>query len=145
MKIESYNPTDMTMLSADVTGVDFGVTIKGQHSTNVIVVRPVATSETLTELALFLEDNDGLDHTQFGKYKSSVATPGITPGSNYLSDYFIPVPGVSDTSMLTTLSDFGLVYTPSSPEYTWVDAEAGVSETEIGSSSVNLRFVFEYI
>jgi hypothetical protein len=145
MRIETYNPTDMSVLESDATGVDFGVAIKGQHS-NVVAVRPINSSPdtNFLEIALFLENNAGLNHTQFGKFKSSTAIPGITAGSDYLSDYFVQVTGISDTSMISTFSGFGLLYNAANPEYTWIDAEAGLSETTIGDSNVNFRFVFEY-
>jgi hypothetical protein len=132
----------MALLSSDATGVDFGDAFIGQHS-NVVAIRPVGTIENFTSLAMFLEDNDGLGHTLFGKYKNANAIEGITPGSDYLSDFFIPVPGVSDASTIGIYSDFGLVFDPSNPEYAWMDAEAGADET-VGSGSVNFRFVFEY-
>jgi len=144
MRIETYNPTDMSVLESDATGIDFGVAIKGQHS-NVVAVRPIKTDETnFVALALFLENNAGLDHTQFGKFKSSSAIQDVTAGSDYLSDYFVQVTGISDTSMISTFSGFGLLYDAVNPEYTWVDAEAGLSETTLGDSNVNFRFVFEY-
>jgi hypothetical protein len=143
MRIETYLPSDMSLLSADATGVDFGEAFIGQHS-NVVAIRPFVTTEVSFEsLALFLEDSGGLGHTQFGKYKNGSPIQGITPGSDYLSDFFIPVPGVSDASLIGVYSDFGLVFEGSSPEYAWIDAEAGPSETA-GSASVNFRFVFEY-
>jgi hypothetical protein len=143
IKVESYIPATMALLSADVTGVDFGDVIKGQHGPNVVAIRPVKDGITFDALALFLENANGVDHTQFGKFKSASAIPGITPGSDYLSDYFVQITGISDTSMLSAYSDYGIMYNAASPEYSWMDAEAGVSES-VGDSAVNFRFVFEY-
>jgi hypothetical protein len=144
LKISSYNPVDMTLLSADATGIDFGEVIIGQHNTEAVAIKPVADGITFTALALFLESANGVDHSQFGKYKSSTAVLGITPGSDYLSDSFIPITGISDASLIGVYSDFGIVYDNTTPEYSWLDVEAGSAETAIGSSTVNFRFVFEY-
>lgn len=144
MKIQQYDPTDMSLLSSDVTGVDFGSGVAGQHCPNVIAIKPTAETETFQSLALFLEDNSGMDHTQFGKYKSSSAIPGITAGSDYLSDYLIEVEGISDAMLIPQYSDQGIVFDAGSPEYAWLDAGIGLNETTLGSNSINLRFVFEY-
>jgi hypothetical protein len=149
MRVETYNPTTMSLVSSDVTGVDFGDIIRGKPSGNAVVIKPVATIESsFVELAMFLENSDGLNHTQFGKFKSDAAITGITPGSDYLSDFFMPITGISDVSMLSVYSDFGLLFNLDGGglpyEYAWMDADADVSETSLGSSTVNFRFVFEY-
>jgi hypothetical protein len=138
----------MSRVSSDVTGVDFGDIIKGKPSGNTVVIKPVYDGMSFTELALFLEDTEGLNHTQFGKFKSDIAITGITPGSDYLSDFFMPITGISDISMLSVYSDFGLVFQLDGRgcpyEYAWMDAETDVSETQMGDTTVNFRFVFEY-
>ena len=145
MQVNQYNPVTMTLLSSDITGVDFGNVVKGNHSTSAITIKPVAEmGETITQLALFLEDNASMDNTQFGKFKNAAPTPGIGAGSDYLSDYFTEVEGISDVSQIGTYSDYGLVFTASNPEYAWIDAEVGLSETTLGAQAVNFRFVFEY-
>jgi hypothetical protein len=144
LKISSYNPSDMTLISADATGIDFGEVIIGQHNAEAVAILPVADGITFTALALFLENANGVDHSQFGKFKSSEAVQGILPGSDYLSDSFIPVTGISDASMIGVYSDFGIVYDSTTPEYSWLDVEAGSAEDAIGNSTVNFRFIFEY-
>jgi hypothetical protein len=144
LKIANFNPAGMTPLLDDVTGIDFGDTIRGQHSTNVVAIRPAAHGITLTALALFLENTSGVDHSEFGRFKSSTPITGIEPGSDYLSDYFIPITGISDASQIGEYSDYGIVFNATTPEYAWLDAEAGTSETMMGDSTVNFRFVFEY-
>jgi len=144
MKISTYNPVDMVQISAGVSGVDLGNVLRGNHNETAVVVKPVAdTGENLTLLAMFLEDNADLTHTQFGKFKSATPIQGITPGSNYLSDYFVETPGIQDVSGIYAFSDNGLLLNASAPEYVWLDAEAGSTETS-GSTTVNYRFVFEY-
>ena len=145
MKIETYNPTNMQMVSSDVTGVDFGNVVRGNHNTSAVVIRPVADGGTFDQLALFLENAGGLTHCQFGKYVNSAAVTGITPGDPQLSDYFVEAAGISDVSQIAGLSDNGIVLDAGAPEYIWVDVEAGVGETNLGAQSVNFRFVFEYV
>jgi len=144
LKIERYSPVNMSLVDADATGVDFGDAIKGQHCSNVVAIRPVAVDITFTALALFLENTNGVNHTEFGKYHSAVATPGITPGSNYLSDAFVPITGISDAAMIGMYSDYGIMFDSTDPEYAWMDAEIGTAENMLGSSTINFRFVFEY-
>lgn len=146
MRIESYNPADMQVVHSDVTGVDFGTAVKGNHASEVVAIRPVLEmGDVLTALALFLENDAGLDHTQFGKYKSHIATQGIEPGSAYLSDYFTEQNGLSDIMSAWAVSDQGLVLDPSNPEYIWMDAGVGSTEDQFGASTTNFRFIFEYV
>lgn len=145
MRVDQYNPVNMTLLASDITGVDFGSVVKGNHNSSAIVIKPVAEgSETITQLALFLEDNAGMNNTQFGKFKNAAPTPGIAAGSAYLSDYFQEVEDISDVSQIPAYSDYGLVFNASSPEYAWIDAEVGDTETTLGQQAVNFRFIFEY-
>lgn len=146
MLIASYDPVTMDTLSSDVTGVDYGAVIKGYHTANVAVIKPTlgGGESNFLKLALFLENNNGLNHTVFGKFKSLRPITGITPGSNYLSDYFIQVTGISDPSQIDVNSGIGLVFNATTPEYAWLDAQVGRSETATGSTNVNFRFVFEY-
>lgn len=144
MRIETYNPETMVLISSDDTSVDFGTVSRGHHNSQTVVIRPQAVSETISQLALFLENNDGLNHTVFGRYKSVTPTTGIEPGDSRLSDYLVQVPGVSDFSRWSELSDYGLGLNATAPEYVWLDAEAGSSETNLGDATINLRFVFEY-
>ena len=83
--------------------------------------------------------------TKFGKFKSGTPITGIAPGSNYLSDFFMVVPGISDVSQINVYSDQGLVLNAASPEYVWIDSEVGTTETHYGASNINLRFVFDFI
>ncbi len=145
MRIESYDPSDMSLNSSSVTGVAFGNVVKGNHNTTAVAIRPAIDGDTFTQLALFLENDAGMDHTQIGKFLTSVATQGITPGSDYLSDHFTEVTGISDISQIAQYSDNGLVFNAATPEYAWMDADVGLTETTLGVSSVNFRFVFEYV
>ncbi len=148
MKVASYNPVTMNQVSSDVTGIDFGTVIKGKHSSKVVSIRPflddTVPENTFLKLALFLENNNGLSRTVFGKYKSSSPITGITPGSDYLSDYFIQITGISDISQIDTHSGIGLVFNETAPEYAWLDAQVGLYDSAVGQTNVNFRFIFEY-
>lgn len=141
MKISQYNPVNMNLISDDVTGVDFGVAKLGDFCTNVIAIKPVAETEILTAISLFLEDRANLDHTRFGLYKSATPINGIVPGDSRLDTYLVESPGVSD---LVMFSGNQTALNASDPEYVWLDAKAGSTEDTFGASTVNYRFVFEY-
>lgn len=141
MRIARYNPTTMAEISGDITSIDFGNVILGRFCTSTMVIKPVAETEELTLLGLYLEDRAGLDHTRFGLYKSQTAYTGIGPGDARLNTYLTECPGVSDYSQF---SGSRVSYNIVDPEYTWLDAKAGLTETVFGDSTVNFRFVFEY-
>ena len=141
MKVSRYNPATMALISDDITGIDFGTVVIGKFCDNTMVIKPVAETEDLTLLALYLEDRASLDHTRFGLYKSQTEITGINPGDSRLNTYLIEAPGVSDYSQF---SDYRVAMDPDNLEYTWLDAKVGTNETSFGAASINLRFVFEY-
>jgi len=145
MKITTYNPTTGSPLVDDATGVDFGKTIQGNHTSTPIVIKPVVTTETnFTHLALFLESRGSFTNSLFGKYKNATFIPGIAAGSSALSDNFIQRSGVSDFyAPDAALATDGLVLNPSAPEYVWLDAQVGYIQA-VGSGTINYRFVFDY-
>ena len=144
MKINRYDSVDMSLLEEDVTGANFGDVLRAQHNAYPIVIQPeLELGEDFTQLALFLENKGGLDHSYFGKYKNSEALMDIAAGSDYLSDNFVVQEGVSDFIDFEDISGGGLVLDPINPEYVWMDVQVGSTET-CGSAQVNYRFVFEY-
>lgn len=145
MRVETYDPDTMTLLDSNATIVDFGTVARGHFNEHAVVIRPAAVSETFSQLALFLENNGGLDHTKFGKFKSATPILGIEPGDSFLSDFFTQARGVSDFANYAVISDYGIGFDPVTPEYAWMDAEAGTSELNLGNVTINLRFVFEYV
>jgi len=146
MRIEKYDYETMDLIASDATQVDFGTVARGHHNSQTVAIRPVAgMGETYMQLALFLEDNGGLGHTQFGKYKNAATIPGIEPGDPRLAPFFIQAIGVSDFTNYGILSDYGLPLDATSPEYIWMDAEASMYETNLGPATTNWRFVFEYV
>jgi hypothetical protein len=144
MKIASYNPTTMALLLSDTTAVNFGRVIRGNHAAELIVLKAVPETETLDMLALFLENNAGMNHTRFSNFKSSTAITGIQPGDPRLAAFFVPVTGISDIAGVQEFSDWGLMLNASAPEYTWLDARVGSTESPLNTSGINYRFVFEY-
>lgn len=145
MRIETYDPESMEIIESDATQVDFGTVARGHYNSQAVVVRPVAVSETFSRLAMFLEDNDGLNHTRFDKFKSAVPILGVEPGDPLFSDYFTQAFGVSDFTNFENISDYGIVFDHTSPEYVWMDAMVGTSENNLGDAVVNFRFIFEYV
>jgi hypothetical protein len=141
MKISRYNPATMALISDDITGIDFGDLTLGSFCQNAIVIKPVADTEDITLLGLYLEDRADLEHTRFGLYKSQTGHTGIAPGDSRLNTYLVEAPGVSDYSQF---SGSRITYDVGDPEYTWLDAKAGTNETVFGDSVINFRFVFEY-
>ena len=144
MKISSYNPATMDLISDDITGIAFGNVVRGGYASTPVVIKPVATTEgSFTRLALFLEDNDSLTATSFRYLKSATAVAGIGSGSALLSNHFTKVAGISDFTNYSTLSGYGAAMTAATPEYVWLDCKIGTTDT-VGSADINYRFVFEY-
>lgn len=137
-RVEAYDPVDMSLLSSDITELDFGTIIRGGYCQQTAVIKPIVMGD-ISALSLFLEDNGGFNNVLFGCVKASEAISGIYPGDPRISDYFIADPGVSDF----TTSDYGLSLNPVNPEYIWLDVNVGASSI-LGPGTANYRFVFEY-
>jgi hypothetical protein len=137
-RIESYDPLDMTMLSSDISDINFGGVIRGRYCSQAVVIKPILEGD-ITALALFLEDKNGFNHARFDYYASKDAIQGIVPGGPQMSDYFVENPGVSD--FIT--SDYGVSLDPDDPGFVWLDVNMGLGST-IGAGTINYRFVFEY-
>ena len=137
MKIQSYNPSDMSLLEDSITGIDFGTVYQGSHCEAAVVLRPVLTTEsTLNEMKLFLQSKVPYTKSSFGKYKDASGILGIVPGSIYLSDNFTQnvSPALSDSQ--------GLVLEAN--DYVWLDVQTG--DTETGTyTGVNYRLMFDYV
>ena len=145
MIINTYNPSTMALAESDVTGLDFGDVVKGQHNSEPVVIKPeLEFGDSFSQLSLYLEAVNSLTHSQFGKYKNSEAITGLQSGGDYLSDNFVAQPGISDFFDFESTSDAGLILDPDNPEYIWMDVQAGTGESS-GEGSINFRFVFEYV
>lgn len=144
MILNTYNPIDMSLVGSDISRVDFGGVVKGQHNSSPVVLKPILEpGASMSRLALYLENSGGLGHSQFGKYKNQEAITGLMPGSDQLSDHFTVQEGISDFINFESTSDYGIVLNPEVPEYLWLDVQAGNSENR-GVAQVNFRFIFEY-
>lgn len=137
MKIQKYNPIDMSLEEDSVVSLDFGTIYQGNHCETVQVVRPVTTTESsLSEMKLFLENNAPYTKSSFGVAASADPISGITPGSDFLSDHFSVVKNPA-------LSDGGGVPLQDG-EYVWLDIQLG--DQEKGSyNGLKYRFVFDYV
>lgn len=144
MKINSYNPVTMAKIGDDITGISHGNVVRGGYTSAPVVIKPEAETETVTQMAFFLEDDGALSATTFRFLSSSTAIPGIGSGDSRLSGQFIEANGVSDFSNYATISGWGIPLTASSPEYMWLDLNVGATETIGSNSSINYRLVFEY-
>lgn len=138
-RIDRYNPTNMALAESDISQVDFGGVIRGNHCNVPVVIKPVTTG-TVTQLALFLEDDGGLSNAAFGYLASKQVFCGIPAGGSQISDHFIETNGVSDFSQLSN----GVSLDPDSPEYVWLDVQIGAGSTLGEETGINYRFVFEY-
>lgn len=141
MKVNRYNPLDMSLISEDVSTIDFGNINKGFFCKEPIVVRLVPDNEVLTELAFYLENRGGLNHTRFGLYKSSFPVTGIPVDDSRINTFLEEAPGVSD---VVQYSDRRISLNVDNPEYIWLNAFVGYTETNVGAQGINYRFVFEY-
>ena len=138
-RIDRYNPTNMGLAESDISGVNFGGVIRGNHCSAAVVIQPVLAG-TVTQLALFLEDNGGLSNAAFGYLASKQKFSGIQPGGAQMSDHFTVVNDVSDFSSI----DDGVSLDPNDPEYVWLDIAVGAGATLGVETGINYRFVFEY-
>lgn len=143
MYINEYNPDNMTLKSESISGVDFGVVLRGSHVEKPVVIKPIIQdNEPINRLELFLENNGGLVNTQFGVYKNRDSVTGIGAGSPYISDHLDVVTGV--TGFDSRSANKGVSIDPINPEFIWLDAQIGFGETTGDNESINFRFVFEY-
>jgi len=136
MKIQRYNPSDMTLAEDSVTGMDFGTVYQGNYCEEVLVVRPVATTEAvLLEMKMFLQSKGPFRRSTFGAAHSTQPMTGVMPGTGIMTGVLEAVsnPALSDNGGLALVDG----------EYVWLDVKVG--ETEKGSyPGVNYRFVFDY-
>lgn len=136
MKIQVYNPSTFLLEQDDATGIDFGTVYQGNPSDELILIRPARTTEnSFLQLSMFLQDDGGLVNSTFRFLLQDQLTN--VPDRNYLT-------GVFSVQESPALSDSGgAVFTPSSPEYAWMDVSAAGQDTS-STGSANYRFVFEF-
>lgn len=138
-RIDRYDPTTMGLAQDGISQVDFGGVVRGKHCSSTVVIKPI-TAGTVTQLALFLEENGGLSNSAFGYLASQQKFSGIPAGGSEMSDHFTVTNNVSDFSSLSN----GVSLNPNSPEYIWLDIQTGLGSTIGENTNINYRFVFEY-
>jgi hypothetical protein len=138
MKIGAYSPHNGQLLAETVSGLNFGNVRQDEHCVLPVVVRPLLEDETAVSLELFLQNDGGFTQTRFGYRVSTDFLCDLAPGVD-LSDHFNltsdpPQPG--GVPIAIDVDGYG--------DYVWLDVQAGASETG-GTSSINYRFIFEYV
>jgi len=147
MKIGAYNPRTGDQISDNIVGINFGNVKKGMHSSIPILVRPEIEDESIIGLEMYLQNNGGFDHTEFGYFsnKNFVQVksydPEVTGDTSYyyISDHFVEVPSPPDITGGVPLS----IHEDSYSDYVWLDVNPSSLETG-GTTSINYRFIFEY-
>jgi len=143
MKIGVYNPQNGNLVADSVTGINFGNIKRGQHGDSAVLLKPAKTTETnFTEMKMFLQNNGGLNLSEFGHFTSDSFVTRVDH-NNYLSDHFTLATGVADIGF-TGVSGLDIDIVDGTPvDFVWLDVEVG--STEVGATStINYRFVFEY-
>jgi hypothetical protein len=145
MKIRAYSPQTGNLLAEDITGINFGNVRQGMHGVMPVLIRPYADVESLSGLALFLQNAGGFSQTKYGYYTNSQFVAGVhsytaTDSSEpAISDHLTET---SDPSQFSDGVPLG-VNAKGYGDYVWLDVEAGAAETG-STSSINYRFLFEY-
>jgi len=146
MKIRAYSPQTGNLLAEDITGINFGNVRQGRHGALPVLIRPVCDVETLTALTLYLQNNGGFSQSQYGYFISCEFVPGVHSYTSddssvpAISDHFLEV---SDPPQPYGGVDIGLDG-EGRGDYVWLDVQAGATETG-STSSINYRFIFEYV
>lgn len=147
MKIGAYNPRTGSLLSENISGINFGNVQKGRHSVIPVLIRPEIEDESIIGLEMYLQNDGGFEQTQFGYfiYSDFVQVKSYDPASTgetgyyYISDHFTEVPTPPDITGGVSLT----VYDESYADYVWLDVNPSSIETG-GTSTINYRFIFEY-
>ena len=145
MKIRAYSPQTGNLLVDDASGINYGNVRQGLHGALPVLIRPYADTETLSSLALYLQNNGGFSQSNYGYFVNSDFVPDVhswtsdDPAYPAISDHFTEVSDPPQPSGGVNIGIDGAGY----GDYVWLDVQAG--QTETGStSSINYRFIFEY-
>lgn len=146
MKIKAYSPKTGNLLAEDIAGINFGNVRQDRHGVMPVLIRPVCDSETLTSLTLYLQNNGGFNQAKYGYYVNSDFVAGVhswtsdDSSSPAISEHFTEVPTPPDSSWGVSIGLDG----EGRGDYVWLDVQAGAIDTG-STSSINYRFVFEYV
>lgn len=143
MKIKVYNPSNGNLVSDGPPGISFGNTRAGHHCDTPVLLKPFKTTENnFLEMKLFLQNNGGMNGTQFGYFTSDQFSSGINY-TNVLTGHFSLATGVTGLAF-TGVSGVPISLVGGQPaDFIWLDLNP--SAYEIGATStINYRFVFDY-
>jgi hypothetical protein len=146
MKIKAYSPRTGNLLADDITGINFGSVRQGRHGAIPVLIRPVCDTETLTSLTLYLQNDGGFSQSRYGYYVNADFVPGVHSWTSddsaapAISDHFTEVPSPPDSTWGVPIGLDG----EGVGDYVWLDVQSGSSETG-STSSINYRFIFEYV
>jgi hypothetical protein len=143
MKIRAYSPKTGNLIAEDITGINFGNILQGEHSSIPVLIRPVLEDEEAYSLNLYLANNGGFSNTEYGYLVSDQFVPGVESfddvsdgGFIYISDHF-QNPSETSDAIEIAVDDAGV------GEYIWLDVKPG--DIESGSTnSLVYRFLFEF-
>lgn len=143
MKIKVFNPVNGHLVADNPPGISFGQVRSGKHCSSPVLIKPSKTVENnFLEMKLFLQNNGGLNDTNFGYFLSDNFSSGIDH-SNMLSNHFSLASGVSDI-LYSAVSGPSIRLSGGQPsDYIWLDIQPGQYETG-STSTINYRFVFDY-
>jgi hypothetical protein len=143
MKIRAYSPKTGNLIAEDISGINFGNILQGEHSSSPVLIRPVLEDEEADSLNLYLANNGGFSSTEYGYFVSDQFVPNVksyqgTPeeGYVYISDHFNNPSTVSD-ALEVNLDGEGV------GDYVWFDVQPGAIESG-STNSLVYRFLFEY-
>lgn len=146
MKIRAYSPRTGNLLADDTSGLNFGSVRQGQHGALPVLIRPVCDTETLASLTLYLQNNGGFLQSKYGYYVNQNFVPGVHSWTSddsavpAISNHFTEVSDPPDSTYGVSIG----LDAEGQGDYVWLDVQSGSSETG-STSSINYRFVFEYV
>lgn len=143
MKIRAYSPKTGNIIAEDISGINFGNILQGEHSSSPVLIRPVLDEEQAVSLTLYLANNGGFSNTEYGYFTSDQFVPNVKSyngftdeGYTYISDHFQNPSSVSD-AIEVGIDGNGV------GDYLWFDVQPGAIESG-STNSLVYRFLFEY-
>jgi hypothetical protein len=134
MKVQRYNPVNMSLLEDSAEQLDFGTVYQGHLCEELQVIRPVKTTESeITDLQMFLNSKGAYTNSTFGFGVTGLPVSGLLPGSNFLTGVFTP--GASGVGPGVSIQDEDFVY---------LNVLAGANEKG-NYPGVNYSLVFDYV
>ena len=132
MHFETYDPVTGDLIG-QISILDFGDLIQGQHCSKPIVARAIANNETITNFKMFLQ-NIGLAGSSFGYYKNASFIRIEAGDSRFTLLTLVPNP------IHTSPGSISLTFTAGKSEYLWLDVQV----TQVGNTDANFRIFFDH-